>query len=226
MNKKLQRLLISSVSSILFLGLSTIGAYAQSEYSDEDIRTKDSVYKKVEKEDPEYLKNLFKLDYLENEIPKVDLSKDDNLYPDINSSSSTFANPAIGWTIHSKTKVPGTYYGAWRNGPSGKGPATLSINNSSSINRSFTNTVSGSYPVGEGSLSTSLGVTIGKVKTYGTSYSIPIKANEKRMIIFRPRYTKYKVEQWYYAKGSFTGKTATAYVSVFSDWDYSSKAIK
>lgn len=45
------------------------------------------------------------------------------------------------------------------------------------------------------------------------------------MIIFRPSYKTYQVVQRYYAKGTYTGKTATATVKVFDNWDFSTKKL-
>lgn len=193
------------------------------DYTADEVRDNVELYNKLKEENPEYLKELLNLDYLENEIPKVDLSKDDTLYPDVNSTNSLArSSTSLGWKIHSK-KLVSTKYGPWRNGPSGSGPATLGINKGSIANLTFTNTISGSYPIGKASIGSSLGVSIGVSKTYSASYSISIPKGKRKMITFRPRYKTYQVVQRYYAKGSFTGKTATANVNVFDGWDFSSK---
>lgn len=150
------------------------------------------------------------------------------IYPDLNEKNRDGLQPralAIGWEIYSKKKIS-TNYGSWRDGPSGKGPATLSINSATTLNKSFTNTISGSYPIGEAQVASNLGVSIGKSKTYGTSYLIKIPSGVRQMIIFRPRYDTYEVKQRYYAKGTLTGKTSTCKVKIFSDSDYDFKSIK
>lgn len=166
------------------------------------------------------------VDYPVGSYPEPDLSKDDKLYvapgdSNVNDKEiSLSGNPALGWKVQSKTYVS-THYGSFRDGPSGRGPGTITLTSSSTVNRSFTNGITGSFPMGKANIGASIGVTIGEAKTYGTSYSITVPSGYRRQIIFRPKYKKYKVVQAYYAKGSPTGKTATAYVTIFSNWDYS-----
>ncbi|MEP0824737.1 MULTISPECIES: hypothetical protein [Exiguobacterium] len=130
------------------------------------------------------------------------------------------------WQVTSKTAV-GDSFEAWRTGPSGRGPATLSINSSTSLNRSYTNTISGDYSIGKASIGSSLGVTIGVTETHGTSYSINIPDNSVRTITYRPKVRTYKVVSTYYrypvgTVGSKTAiKTETSYVKAFVNWDYS-----
>lgn len=134
------------------------------------------------------------------------------------------------WVVKSKS-VDRYEHGGWRNGPSGKGPSTLSINSGYSINRSFTNTVTGSTPAGVSTIGSSVGVTIGSAKTYGTSYSISIPKGAHRQIIFRSVYKVYKVVQRKHER--ITGMSydkalnqyKTAYVTKFDHWDYSWKNI-
>ncbi|MBC1435722.1 hypothetical protein HB848_10255 [Listeria rocourtiae] len=130
----------------------------------------------------------------------------------------------ITYKITSKT-VHHYGYGAWRNGPSGKGPATLSLTNSKSVNSSFTASISGDYPIGAATIGSSLGVTIGKSKSYGTSYSITIPKGKKRQIIFRSRYKVTYVKQRLYANGIASNTYKTAKVTSFVNWDYSWKDI-
>jgi len=130
------------------------------------------------------------------------------------------------WEITSKT-VDSNTYGAWRTGPTGKGPATVSMSQSSSLNISFTNTISGSYTIGKTAISESLGITIGTSETYGTSYAINIPDNSTRTIIYRPKIRTYKVvsKHYRYPVGVYANRTAikteTSYVDSFSGWDYS-----
>ena len=237
-NRKIFNLLMAILIISTIVGVSNIDTYAQESIStvnpnDMEIRTSKKIYDDLEKNNPEYLKNLFGIDYLESEIPQVNLSPDKTIYPDLTDNNSRMLrskasrmlrSKAIGWEIYSK-KAISTHYGAWRDGPSGRGPSRLSINSSTTFNRAFTNSISGSYPIGEGQVGASLGVTIGKAKTYGTSYSIKIPKGKRQQIIFRSVYKRYEVKQRYYAKGTLTGKKATCYVDVFSHWDYDFKNI-
>lgn len=220
-NKRINRILATTMASVIIsLSIaSTTYALEDENYTESEVSDNIELYNELKEDNPEYLKKLLDIDYLENEIPKVDLSEDNTLYPDVNSS---VRSTSLGWKIHSK-KLVSTNYGGWRNGPSGTGPATLGINKGSIANLSYTNTISGTYPIGVASIGSSLGVTIGKSKTYSSSYSISIAKGQRKMIIFRPRYKTYQVVQRYYAKGSFTGKTATATVKVFDNWDFSTK---
>lgn len=150
----------------------------------------------------------------------------------VNAETSEVVEPdqlyEYGWEVTSKTAVEDSF-GSWRTGPSGRGPATLGINQSDSLNRSFTNTISGSYTIGKTTIGDSLGITIGTSKTYGTSYAINIPDNSIRTIIYRPKVRTYKVISKYYRypSGVYGTKTAikseTAYVDSFLSWDYTYK---
>ena len=161
-----------------------------------------------------------------NEAPKVDLSIDDTEYPVVEDDpvDSSIPTPRFGPMNITYKIVSKTHYGSghkgFRDGPSGRGPATLSINSSKTINRSFTNTISGDYPIGKGKIATSLSTTIGDSKTYGTSYSINIEKGKTKLIIYRPFYYQYKVKQRQYVNGIATNTYKYAYVNVFQDWDY------
>lgn len=128
------------------------------------------------------------------------------------------------WEITSKT-ISSYSYGGWRVGPTGYGPGSISINESSNLNRSFTATISGSFPIGTQPIGASIGVTIGKSYSYGTSYTVPLASGERKTIIYRPKIKTYKIVQTYYRINNYTGKkeaikTATAYVDAFQSWDY------
>ncbi|MCX7884937.1 MAG: hypothetical protein N2448_07925 [Caloramator sp.] len=120
-----------------------------------------------------------------------------------------------------------TTFGEWRIGPTGLGPATLDINSGISINRTYTNSISGSYPIGKSSVELSLGCEIGVSHSYATNYSIQIAEGERKTIIFRPKINVYEIKQTYYRYpvgtiGSPVAlDTATCTVYVFQDWDYS-----
>lgn len=131
----------------------------------------------------------------------------------------------ITYKITSK-KVTSHGYNKYRKGPSGRGPATLTMSKSSSVNTSFTSTISGDYPIGKGKIGASLGITIGATKTYGVTYSVKIPKKKKKQIIFRPRYKVYTVKQRTYANGQPTYKYKTAKVKAFENWDYDWKYIK
>lgn len=76
-------------------------------------------------------------------------------------------------------------------------------------------------------IGSSLGVTIGESRSYGTSYSITLSKGERKTIIVRPKIKTYKVLSSYYRfPVGTTGsreriKSETAYVDVFDGWDYS-----
>lgn len=129
------------------------------------------------------------------------------------------------WKLISKTSM-GTSYEAWRIGPTGTGPGTLSVNESRSVNRSYTNSISGSYSWGKASIGAAIGVSIGEAETHGTSYSISLGKGETKTIIIRPRVKKYKVITGYYrAPVNVWGNTQlirkeTSYVTVFDGWEY------
>lgn len=131
------------------------------------------------------------------------------------------------WRVTSKSVV-GYPYGSWRNGPSGRGPATVSLTNSSTYSRSVTNTISGSY-TNKAAIAASLGVTIDKSNTYSVSYSLNVPRGKKYQIRYRPQFKKYKVVQTqYYKIDGKAHKTGTkiSYVKVFSNWDYSWRAVR
>ena len=154
-------------------------------------------------------------------IPEINLDNDTNLYSEGTQVNTRVAQYRM-WRIESKTSA-GTSYGAWRNGPSGKGKPTLSATNSNTSSRSVSSSISGSYPIGADKIGASLGITIGQSKTYGVSYSINIPAGKRQQIIFRPVYKSTKVVQREYISGVKTKTTKTATVKTFSHWDYSFK---
>lgn len=160
-------------------------------------------------------------DYLN--APLLNLTEDTNQY-----SSEEYINTRIivikWWEIESKTSA-GVSYGAWRNGPSGKGTGRLSATNSNTTNRSVTSSVSGDIPIGKGKIGSSLGITIGESETFGVSYSIDIPKNIRQQIIFRPVYKHTTVKQRHYVAGAKTNTVKTATVKSFSHWDYSKKTL-
>lgn len=159
----------------------------------------------------------------------LDTTNEEKVYVQDNDSNdqSSYRVPIYEyhWKITSKS-VYRRKFGSWREGPSGKGPGDLSINESNTINRNFTASISGKYPIGVGAIGSSLGVDIGKSDTYGTSYRINLKENEIKTIIFRPKINVYKVVQTKYKINMLSGKMTpireeVAYVDVFNNWDYS-----
>lgn len=158
-------------------------------------------------------------DYLN--VPEINLDNDTKLYSEDSQVSLRVAQYRM-WRIESKTSS-GTSYGSWRDGPSGKGKATLAATNSNTISRSVSSSISGNYPIGKDKIGVSLGITIGESKTYGVSYSISIPAGKRQQIIFRPVYKSTKVVQREYISGVKTSTTKTATVKTFSHWDYSFK---
>jgi len=130
------------------------------------------------------------------------------------------------WQVTSKTGNPITY-GTWTDGPTGLGPADLDINESETISREYTNSITGEYTIGKSKIAASLGTTIGIAKTYGTSYSIQLADGVRKTIIFRPKLKVYKVISTYYRYPvGLPGEkvaiaTETCYVTTFVNWDYS-----
>lgn len=162
----------------------------------------------------------------ESEVNNLNLEIDDREYTE-DSGVQPCTDGRYVWKVTSKTTV--SYpYGSYRNGPSGKGPGIVSLTNSNTTNRSVTNTISGSY-TSVGTIASSLGVTIGKSKTYSASYSINVPSGKRYQIIFRPQYKRIKVVQTQYYKidgyETKTGQTKTSYVNVFQNWDYSWKQL-
>lgn len=125
------------------------------------------------------------------------------------------------WKVDSTSYY--TYsYGAWRNGPSGKGPSTLTISDSDTYNFQVTNTISGSY----GNLKVieaSLGVTIGRAITHSDSYSHEVPAGKRQQIIYRPGFEVHKVVESKYTQFGKKLETRTSYVYIFDSWDFSYK---
>lgn len=162
------------------------------------------------------------VDYEIGNTPVVDLSEDNTLYEaEVNDQIAPQAAPPLHLAYKiTKTELYGRGWGSFRQGPTGKGPATLGINQSTTLNRQFTNTISGDYPIGKGKIGASLGVTIGEAKTYGTSYTITIEDGKKKTIQFRPEYEVYRVTQRLYKNGIATDIYKHALVTVFVDWDY------
>ena len=122
------------------------------------------------------------------------------------------------WEVVSKT-LTGIVYGTWRDGPSGYGPATLSFNDSTFVDRSVTNTISGSYP-GLASIQNSLNITIGVSNAPNISYSLQIPADKHEQILYRPCYNVYKIAEQQFFKGLPYGPTATSTVDAFNRWNY------
>lgn len=170
----------------------------------------------------------------DSEINQINLSIDEKENIHVNSEekfNSSEVSPMDGptfeyyWSITSKTLYR-TKFGEWRVGPTGFGPGSLSINDSQTINRNFTASISGQYPMGIGTIGSSLGVIIGRSSSYGTSYTITLASGERKTIIFRPKVNVYRVVQTRYRLNTVTNErvvmeTQTAYVDVFNNWDYS-----
>lgn len=137
-------------------------------------------------------------------------------------------NPIYYWKIEGKS-VNKTINGGWRYDLIGKGPCDLNINSSMTVNRNVSNSISGSYPIGIGSISAYLGVSINKSFTHGTSYILKVPKGKKQQIMYRPIYKQYKVSQRQWVKtGTLEAKTKNvkyAYVNVFVYWEYSYKNV-
>ena len=129
------------------------------------------------------------------------------------------------WMIDSVT-VSRYGFGAWRTGPSGYGPATLDINESTTLSRTFTNSISGDYSIGKATISAKLGVSIGVAETHGTSYTVTVEKGKRKTIICRPKTVTKKIVSSYYKipTGIVGGKkekikSETCYVTYFNGWD-------
>lgn len=102
----------------------------------------------------------------------------------------------------------------------------MNINQSSTLNRSFTNTITGNFTIGKQKIANSLGITIGQSKSYGTSYVATLNPGERKTIIYRPKIRTHKIVSTYYRYPvNTTGnrvaiKSETSYVDSFVDWDY------
>lgn len=139
---------------------------------------------------------------------------------------------SVFWRLKSCTKV-GTVNRSYRNGPSGYGPATLTLSKSTTTTTSRTveNTITGEYTWGIKNISASTGHSFGKSEEQGISYSIKVPAGAHRMIIFRPVMRKYKIitekvkmPTSGYGKTTIL-KTETAYGYIFDHWDYNWKNV-
>ena len=149
------------------------------------------------------------------------------------ASSDNGVSPCVDghytWKVTDK-QVISYPYGSWRNGPSGKGAATLTFkyDKTSSYNIKVANTISGNY-YSLAAIEKYLGVEIGQAESHSVSYSIKIPAGKTQQIIYRPQYRRYKVveTQFFVDHGisSSTGKTKISYVNVFNNWDFSKKDI-
>lgn len=133
------------------------------------------------------------------------------------------------WKIASKKKT-GTSNGSWRDGPSGKGPSSLSITESTKLNTLVKGSISGSYPISVAVIGAALEFDINKSINYKVNYKVDIPKDKTYQIIFRPVYNVYTVVQHKYSKtGNISSKTktkATAQVKKFAHWAYSWKQIK
>ncbi|KAF5077360.1 hypothetical protein DSECCO2_151390 [anaerobic digester metagenome] len=163
----------------------------------------------------------------DSNVPNIivkDFGPKEIIVPDTENSIADANLYTYAWRIKESKKYT-RGYGSWREGPTGKGPGTLDINKGNSVNRSFTVSISGDYEIGKGTIGAALGVEIGETEEYGTSYSISLEKNERKTIIFRPKYQRYRVISEYIRMNNTTGssqilKTQTAYVDEFIDWEY------
>lgn len=142
-------------------------------------------------------------------------------------NASIKADGYYTWKVYSISTYS-YYYDSWRDGPSGLGPATLTLSNSNASSISVTNTISGSY-TNVATISAALGVTINVSEGHSVSYSISIPSGSRRQIIYRPYMRVYKVVQRQYfvdhGTESYTGQSKTCYVNVFNNWDYSWRSL-
>ncbi|MGL4588960.1 MAG: hypothetical protein ACRCUP_01810 [Mycoplasmatales bacterium] len=129
------------------------------------------------------------------------------------------------WGVTSRTKT-GISYDSWRNGPEINGTGSLSFSNTKGYNRSVSASASGSVQVGNSTLTTGLGFTIGRSFDISTSYSITGEKGKKKRIQYREIKDVYTIKQRKYRycnQGAVTtplNSYATAYVYKPYGWSY------
>lgn len=148
-------------------------------------------------------------------------------FAEAKNDASPLVDGYYSWQVDSKTVVDYTY-GSWRDGPSGRGPCTLTLTNESATSIEVSNTITGKYS-SKKNIEAALGIKIGVVNGKKASHSINVPSGVTKRIIYRPYYKKIKVvEQQYFidhGQKSATGNKKTSYVTVYVNWDYSSKTV-
>lgn len=129
-----------------------------------------------------------------------------------------------GWGVWGK----GVYaypYSGWKPGPSGRGPATLSFSKSITIQRGYTGTLT----VGVKKLSAAVGFNVSASDQETASYSITPPSGKTYQIIYRIRYTQWKVTQREYEDVDGTiiwlNKYAYVYPKKYRNFDFSYKQL-
>lgn len=65
-------------------------------------------------------------------------------FAEVKNDVSPLVDGYYAWQVDSKTVVDYTY-GSWRDGPSGKGPCTLTLTNENATSIEVSNTITGKY---------------------------------------------------------------------------------
>ncbi len=128
-----------------------------------------------------------------------------------------------GWKIVSISSS-GDGYGAWRLGPSGRGPGQITLSDSNSSSIGYSATISGSIKTPTDEIGSSVGVSINVSKSHSVSYTVNLTSNKMIQVEYRPHYKIEKVTQREYLISPTTlatSNTAVAYVNVFENWQYS-----
>ena len=131
------------------------------------------------------------------------------------------------WKVEKVEDYGPITYGSWREGPTGRGPGSLSITDSTTVSFTFTNTITGQYSIGLSSIEAAVGCEIGIELTHAADYTITLGDNVRKTIIFRPKLQVVKVttEYWRYPTGATyldpeLLETEICYVTKFIEWDY------
>ena len=104
-----------------------------------------------------------------NVINKTNVIEDINLSKTTKSEENIYTPTTNGyyyWQVDSKTII-GTVYGAWENGPEGRGPATLTM----AETRTAINSITGTF-TSIGDISAALGVSIDVSISHYAGYSV------------------------------------------------------
>lgn len=137
----------------------------------------------------------------------------------INEISPRDATTTTFWE-YEKTPI-GADYGDWRDGPSGKGPGTITLSKDVSYTESFSGSIGGSTT----NMNATLGFDVGVSRSHGSSYSITPPSGVVYTIIFRAKLMNYNVKQTQIRLNIATGERTVldvryAVVGKFIDWEY------
>lgn len=143
-------------------------------------------------------------------------------YVEPNHEDEVTPNATVTTFWESSAERTGTSYGPWRVGPSGMGPATLTLSNVDTYSQGW----SGSFGTSINDINFTFEFSIGTTKSCGASYAVSPPANTRRIIIYRSKLADYTVTQKQVRLNLITGErtilqTTHLYTSEFVSWDYS-----